>query len=144
VSIVQSHFPWDIPKEATYKPFFERHPEWANYTEWDGADGFEWKWYYAFQQVGDQKALTLSQDYRDRRLKRDELTSRLSLVSPASLMQRQFEKLARTDASASQAYETRVRKFHEELREWHYPRLFKDTIFEAEQAKRALPVYTPN
>jgi len=59
-------------------------------------------------------------------------------------MQRQFEKLARTDASASQAYEARVRKFHEELREWHYPRLFKDTIFEAEQAKRALPVYTPN
>jgi len=135
---------WDIPKEATYEPFFEHQPEWANYTKWDGADGFEWKWYFAFQQVGDQKAEGLSQDYRDRRLKRDERTSRFSLISPASLMQRQFEKLARTDASASQAYEARVRKFHEELREWHYPRLFKDTIFEAEQAKRALPVYTPN
>ena len=135
---------WDIPKEETYEPFLERQPEWANYTEWDGADGFEWKWYFAFQQVGDQKAEGLSQDYRDRRLKRDELTSRFSLISPASLMQRQFEKLARTDASASLAYEARVRKFHEELREWHYPRLFENTAFEAEDAKRQLPVYTSN
>jgi len=135
---------WDIPKEATYEPFFEHQPEWANYTKWDGADGFEWKWYFAFQQVGDQKAEGLSQDYRDRRLKRDERTSRFSLISPASLMQRQFEKLARTDASASLAYEARVRKFHEELREWHYPRLFKNTAFEAEAAKRQLPIYKLN
>jgi len=47
---------WDIPKKATYTPFLERNPEWVDYTEWDGAKGFEWKWYYAFQQVGDQKA----------------------------------------------------------------------------------------
>jgi ABC-2 type transport system permease protein len=96
---------WDIPKEATYKDFLARYPEWADYTEWDIADGFEWKWYYAFQQVGDQKAEGLSQDYRGRRLKRDKLISRLSLISPTSLMQRRFEKLAKTDASASLAYE---------------------------------------
>jgi len=112
---------WDIPKKATYTPFLERNPEWVDYTEWDGAKGFEWKWYYAFQQVGDQKAEGLSQDYRESRQKRDELTSRLSFISPASLMQRRFEKLAKTDAKASFAYETRVRNFHKALREWHYP-----------------------
>lgn len=135
---------WDIPKETTYTPFLERHPEWADYTEWDGAKGFEWKWYYAFQQVGDQKAEELSQDYRESRQKRDELTSRLSLISPASLMQRRFEKLAKTDAKASFAYETRVRNFHKALREWHYPRLFKGMSFDAEDAKREMPLYTPD
>lgn len=134
---------WDLPKEATYKPFLERQPEWARYTGWDGADGFEWKWYYAFQQVGDEKAEVLSRDYRDRRLKRDELTSRLSLVSPASLMQRQFEKFAQTNATAAFAYEARVRDFHKNLREWYYPRLFKGLDFVAEEAKRDVPFYIP-
>ncbi|MFY7857583.1 MAG: DUF3526 domain-containing protein, partial [Rubrivivax sp.] len=41
---------WDLPKAATMDAFVARHPEWA-------ADAavqrpFEWKWYYAFQQVG--------------------------------------------------------------------------------------------
>ena len=91
--------------------------------------------------MGDQAAVPLSQSYRDGRLKRDKLTGSLSLISPASFVQRQFEKLAKTDVTASFAYETRVRDFHEDLREWHYPRLFKETVFEVESAKRELPVY---
>jgi len=134
---------WDIPKDATYIPFLERQPDWADYTGWDGADGFEWKWYYAFQQVGDQKAEKLSQDYRDRRLKRDDLISRLSLFSPASFMQRQFEKLAQTDSTASFAYETRVRSFHKELREWHYPKMFKAEDFDSNWAIGAMPTFDP-
>ena len=135
---------WDIPKEVTYTPFLERLPEWVDYTDWDGAKGFEWKWYYAFQQVGDQKAEALSQAYRDGRLKRDELTSRFSLISPASFIQRHFEKLAKTDAAASFAYEARVRNFHKDLREWHYPRLFKDMPFDAEGAIIEVPLYSPD
>ncbi len=133
---------WDIPKEATYRPFLERQPEWKDYTRWDGAKGFEWKWYYAFQQVGDQTAETFSEAYRDGRLQRDKLMSWLSVISPASFMQRQFEKIAQTDTSASLAYETRVRNFHMDLRQWHYPRLFKDMPYEAEDAKRNVPLYS--
>lgn len=43
---------WDLPKEATMTPFLERHPQWHN-TSKVGQD-FEWKGYYAFQQIGDQ------------------------------------------------------------------------------------------
>jgi len=131
---------WDLPKEATYTPFVERHPDWKDYTSWD-KESFEWKWYYAFQQVGDQKAENLSLAYRQGRLDRDNLTSKFSLLSPTSLIQRQFEKLAKTDASASRAYEARVRNYHAELRQWYYPRLFKDLPFEAEDAKRNVPVF---
>ena len=132
---------WDIPKDETYAPFLERHPDWENYTSWD-SESFEWKWYYAFQQVGDQKAEGLSQAYRQGRSERDRLAASLSLFSPASLMQRQLEKLARTDASASFAYETRVRNFHTELREWYYSRLFPDTPFDVETVKSELPTFS--
>lgn len=134
---------WDLPKEATYAPFLERHPDWENDTGW-ASDSFEWKWYYAFQQVGDQKAEDLSQAYRQGRVERDKRVSQFSVISPASFMQRHFESLAKTDASASLAYETRVRAFHKALRHWHYPKLFKNEVFDAEDAKRALPVYQPN
>ena len=49
---------WDLPKEATMTPFVERHPDMEPYAEIEGT--FEWKWYYAFQQVGDQVAEPLS------------------------------------------------------------------------------------
>ena len=130
---------WDKPKDATMKPFVARYPELSDYAEIEKP--FEWKWYFAFHQMGDQAAVPLSQSYREGRLKRDKLTGSLSLISPASFVQRQFEKLAKTDVTASFAYETRVRDFHEDLREWHYPRLFKETVFEVESAKRELPVY---
>lgn len=52
---------WDLPKEATMKLFLEKHSEWSAYTNVNRP--FEWKWYYAFQQVGDQEVEALSKSY---------------------------------------------------------------------------------
>jgi ABC-2 type transport system permease protein len=54
---------WDLPREETMHAFFKRHPEWAHYEK--QGESFEWPWYYAFQQVGDQQAESLSLDYRE-------------------------------------------------------------------------------
>jgi len=129
---------WDLPKEATYDPFMARHPDWVNYTAWDPDDGFEWKWYYAFQQVGDQTVEPLSLAYREGRRKRDHLAMWSSVISPATAMQRSLEHLAKTDMKAAMDYEQRVREFHTELRNWHYPRLFQGQPFEADSAKLEL------
>ncbi|MEP4051081.1 MAG: DUF3526 domain-containing protein [Litorimonas sp.] len=129
---------WDLPKEETYAPFLERHPDWADYTGWD-SDAFEWKWYYAFQQVGDQTAEPLSVAYREGRQKRDALAGLVSLISPATLMQRKLERFAHTDMKSAMAYEKEVRNFHARLRSWYYPRMFKSEDFDADIANRALP-----
>ena len=134
---------WDLPKAATYDPFMERHPEWDNYRAWD-SEAFEWKWYYAFQQVGDQKAEPLSQAYQKGRKKRDELAKWSSLISPATLLQRHMEGLAETDMKAAMVYELRVRDFHEDLRHWYYPRLFKNEGFDAKKAEAQLPKFGGN
>jgi len=134
---------WDLPKAATYDPFMERHPEWDDYRAWD-SEAFEWKWYYAFQQVGDQKAESLSQAYQKGRKKRDELAKWSSLISPATLLQRHMEGLAETDMKAAMVYELRVRDFHEDLRHWYYPRLFKNEGFDAKKAEAQLPKFGGN
>ena len=120
---------WDLPKSATMAPFVERHPEWADYTEI--GQPFEWKWYYAFQQVGDQTAEPLSQAYREGRIRRDRLAGMLAWLSPPALSERALQAIAGTNTAASLAYEQRVRDYHAALRTYYYPRLFRDEVVSA-------------
>ncbi|MGY6551520.1 MAG: DUF3526 domain-containing protein [Erythrobacter sp.] len=131
---------WDIPKQATMEPFLARHPEWADYAEI--ARPFEWKWYFAFQQVGDQAAEPLAMHYRSARLARDRAASVAALASPASLVERYFQHLARTDTAAMIAYEDHVRAYHARLRAFYYPLLFRDTPYDP-ALLGGLPDYTP-
>lgn len=115
---------WDLPKSATMNPFVERHPEWADYTEVGQA--FEWKWYYAFQQVGDQIAEPLSLAFREGRIARDRLAGMFAWLAPPALTERALQAVAGTSVADSLAYEQRVRDFHAALRHYYYPRLFRD------------------
>lgn len=119
---------WDLPKAATMEPFVERHPQWAAYTAVERP--FEWKWYYAFQQVGDQRAQALSEAYTAGRERRDRLAGWLSIIAPPVLLERSLQQLAGTDLQASLAYEARVRAFHASLRAFYYPKLFRNEPFE--------------
>jgi ABC-2 type transport system permease protein len=127
---------WDLPKAATMDAFVEIHPQWAAYTAVERP--FEWKWYYAFQQVGDQKAQALSQAYTAGRLERDRLAGWLAVLAPPVMLERSLQALAGTDLRASLVYEARVRAFHAALREFYYPKLFRDERFEP-AALDALP-----
>jgi len=118
---------WDLPKSATMTPFVARHPEWSDYTE--VGESFTWKWYYAFQQVGDQVAEPLSQAYRQGRIERDRLAANLAWLAPPALAERALQAIANTDVAASLAYEQRVRDYHASLRAYYYPRLFRDEPF---------------
>lgn len=129
---------WDLPKATTMQAFVERHPQWAAYAAVQRP--FEWKWYFAFQQVGDQKAQALSQAYTAGRLERDRLAGRLAWVAPPVLLQRGLQGLAGTDVHASLAYEARLRAFHARLREFYYPRLFLDAVFDP-VALQSLPQF---
>jgi ABC-2 type transport system permease protein len=129
---------WDLPKSTTMDAFVARHPQWAAFSTVERP--FEWKWYYAFQQVGDQKAEALSAAYTAGRLQRDRLAGWLALAAPPVLLQRTLQALAHTDVQASLVYEARVREFHAELRAFYYPRLFRDEPFEP-SALRGLPQF---
>lgn len=129
---------WDLPKEATMQPFLARHPEYSSTAEIEGP--WHWKWYYAFQQVGDQVTEDLSRSYAEGRLERDRLAQLASLLTPPVLVERSFQRLADTDMKALMAYENSVRAFHAELRHFHYPGLFLEEPFETKAIER-LPTY---
>ena len=113
---------WDIPQEPTMQAFFARHPQWQNRQV--PADGFDWGWYYAFQQVGDQSVEALTTALRDGVRDRDAFMQTASLLSPPLLVDRLFARLAETDVAAFQRYESCVRDFHADLRDAHYPMIF--------------------
>ena len=121
-------------------PFLKEHPEWSDHATLETA--FEWKWYYAFQQVGDQVAAPLVNQYRSARLARDREAAMIAFLSPTSFVERSFEKLAGTDAASMIAYEDAVRDFHKQLRTFHYPLLFPDEPFDQDLLE-GLPVFTP-
>jgi len=119
---------WDLPVEDTMLPFFKRHSEWAGYTK--KGEGFDWAWYYAFQQVGDQKTEHLSSAYNAGRFERDRMAGLLAFAAPPALLERLLQKLAKTDMNSMLAYEARVRAFHAELRSFYYPGLFRNEPFD--------------
>lgn len=118
---------WDLPKAATMTPFVERHPALAPYADID--ETFEWKWYYAFHQVGDQTAEPLSESYRDGRVRRDALAGLMAWLSPPAKLERTLQHIAGTDAAAALDYENQVRAFHADLRAFYYPPMFSDAPF---------------
>jgi len=131
---------WDLPKDATMQPFMARHPQWAGYAE--VGQPFHWKWYFAFQQVGDQKAEALSQDYRAGRRTRDRLAGIVAWMMPPALLERALQRLAETDLRAQMDYEQDIRDFHAELRAFYYARLFPEVPFDPSQLDE-LPTFTP-
>ncbi len=131
---------WDLPKEDTMIPFVKKHPELADHAVIDGP--WAWKWYYAFQHVGDQKVAPLVEKYREGRMSRDRQAGLVSLLSPTSFVERSFEKLAGTDAASMISYEDAVRGFHAELRAFHYPLMFPEEPYDGELLS-GLPSYTP-
>ncbi|APD93949.1 hypothetical protein BM523_08090 [Alteromonas mediterranea] len=136
---------WDKPVEDTWRAFIATHPQWADYTEFDPErdSSFNWKWYYAFQEVGDQTASDLSKAYQAATLQKDTIASYVALLSPSLLTQRLLSSAADTNVSAMVGYENDVRAFHKALRKFYYYHLFKDPEF-SQESFEALPQFTPN
>jgi len=129
---------WDLPKPATMDPFMAAHPQWqagATVTQ-----PFEWKWYYAFQQQGDEHVKASSQALREGIARRDTLMGRAALLSPPLATERWLTHIAGTDRAHHQDYLACVRAFHVQLREFHYPMLFGQTDYTPE-AMSGLPSF---
>jgi len=74
------HGAWDLPREQTMERFFRNHPEWRNTAPLPA--GFHWKWYYAFQQLGDESVAPQFAAYREGLQARQAWTGRLGWLLP--------------------------------------------------------------
>lgn len=134
------HGAWDLPREDTMQRFFQTHPQWQH----TGAlpPGFHWKWYYAFQQLGDESVAPQVAAYRDGLLARQRWSERLGWLLPGVGVQAILHRAAATDLPAQLAYQDAVAAFHARLRSYYYPYLFNELRFAAEDFAR-LPRFQP-
>lgn len=121
------HDAWDLDRNATMARFYQTHPEWAHSAPMTIA--FDWKWYYAFQQLGDAHVAEISRYYRSGIAQREQRAGWISWILPPIAIQRGLHRLANTDVRAQLAYQDRIRDFHQCLRRFYYPYLFDGTPF---------------
>lgn len=134
------HGAWDVSREDTMAQFFKRYPAWQDTAPLPNR--FHWKWYYAFQQLGDDRVAAQARAYEDGLLQRDAWTRRLGLVLPGVGTQVVLHRLANTDLQAQLDYQQRIGELHHAMRNFYYPYLFHDVPFDvADFAKR--PRFSP-
>jgi len=122
------HDGWDLPKDVTMQRFFEHHPEWADTPP--VTTPFHWKWYYAFQHLGDVHVAEASAAYREGIAKREEVAGTLSLALPPIAIQRALHRIADTDVEAQLDFQDSIRRYHADLRRFYYPYIFEGRRFE--------------
>lgn len=118
---------WDLPKAATLEPFFALFPQYRIEGE---LNPFDWRWYFAFQHMGDVAAKDLSEQYLDSIASRDVIAAKASWLSPALAIQRHLQSLGKTDTAAQLSYDAAIRQYHAELRGFYYPLVFGGEPFE--------------
>lgn len=121
------HAAWDQPPGETMERFFRIQPQWRNTAPLPA--GFHWKWYYAFQQLGDDSVTAQVAAYRESLLARQQWTARLGWLLPGVAAQGALHRLAGTDLAAQLAYQDAIAAFHDRLRTFYYPYLFGERAF---------------
>lgn len=134
------HGAWDVPPADTMARFFRTHPEWRGTAPLP--EGFHWKWYFAFQQLGDEHVADRVAAYRAGLETRQRWTERLGWLLPGVGVQAALHRQAGTDLTAQLAYQDAVASYHAQLRRFFYPYLFNDVRF-GETDFAAQPRFTP-
>ena len=119
---------WDLPREETLARFYTHYPEWTDTSSL--TTPFHWKWYYAFQHLGDVHVADTSRGYREGVRARERLAGFVSIFLPPVAIMRSLRSLAQTDLEAELIYQDRIRAFHTQLREFYYPYIFREQSFE--------------
>jgi ABC-2 type transport system permease protein len=116
------HAGWDRPKAETMTRFVALYPAYRDQAATGTA--FEWKWYFAFQHLGDE-AVGSDSAARDAGIAHREVLAQTIgwLLPPIKIAQR-LQALAGSDVAADLAFKAQVRAYHRSLREYHYPFLF--------------------
>lgn len=123
------HGAWDVPPADTMERFFRSHPEWRDTAALPA--GFHWKWYFAFQQLGDEHVADQVAAYRQGLQARQRWTERLGWLLPGVGVQAALHAQAGTDLGAQLGYQDAVVAFHARLRNFLYPYLFRQLPFGA-------------
>ena len=118
------HTKWDTDKVETLKKFYKHYPQFEEFGY--PTEGFNWTWYYAMQQMGDDESLEDTKALWQKMRDRTDASKQLAAFLPNMHLQLAFNELAGTDLEKHLSFLDGTGEFHEELRLFFYPKIFKE------------------
>jgi len=136
------HTKWDTDKLATIKKFYQHYPQFKKYGY--PTDGFNWLWYYAMQQMGDDDSKE-QQDALGKKINlRERSSKQIASIIPNMHIQLVFNQLAGTSMNQHMDYLRDTKVFHEKLRLFFYPKIFNKQEANAIDWNQFTPEYYKN
>lgn len=118
------HEKWDLPKEPTVTKFYAHYPQFSHFGVPNTT--FNWLWYYAMQQMGDDESARESGELRQKLQERDVVSHKFGLLFPSLHAQLQLNDLARSGLGNQLRFLDETTRFHEGLRLYFYPKIFSE------------------
>ncbi|WP_299215034.1 DUF3526 domain-containing protein [uncultured Aquimarina sp.] len=133
------HVKWDTDKRATIEKFYQHYPQFKKYEY--PTDGFNWLWYYAMQQMGDDDSKKERDAFNKKIKLRENKSSQIASVIPNMHLQLAFNQLAGTSMSQQLEYLNATDAFHEKLRLFFYPKIFEGQLADTVNWSQFVPEY---
>ncbi|WP_298541426.1 DUF3526 domain-containing protein [uncultured Aquimarina sp.] len=133
------HVKWDTDKRATIEKFYQHYPQFKKYGY--PTDGFNWLWYYAMQQMGDDDSEKEQNAFSEKIRLRENKSVQIASVIPNMHLQLTFNQLAGTSMSQQLEYLNATDEFHEKLRLFFYPKIFEGQLANTMDWSQFVPEY---
>lgn len=124
------HEKWDMDKAATVEKFYAHYPQFRQVPVADMP--FDWRWYYAMQQVGDDESAGQAGELRHKLQQRETAGRILARFVPTLHTQLQLNELARSGLGNHLRFLDYTGRFHEKMRLYFYPKIFSNAPVSAE------------
>lgn len=128
------HEKWDTDKQQTMQAFFAHYPQFRSVPPSKLA--FDWPWYYAMQQLGDDEAGKAADALRAKVAQRETVSRQLARFIPPLHTQLQLNELAGSGLGNQLRFQEATGRFHENLRLHFYDRVFRDAPVKSENWNR--------
>jgi len=118
------HTKWDTAKLPTIQKFYEHYPQFKKYGY--PTEGFNWLWYYAMQQMGDDDSKNERTALSSKIKQREKSSRKMASWVPNMHMQLAFNRMAGTSLHQHINFLDATETFHEKLRLFFYPKIFEE------------------
>lgn len=133
------HTKWDKSTDSTMQAFFKHYPQYRNYV-WNSPK-FNYMWYYAMQQLGDDESIAESEAMRKKLELRQRSAGIAALFFPPMHAQLKFTDIAGTGLRQQLQFLDSTAVFHEVTKLHFYPKIFGDSAVMGEDWSRHVPKY---
>ncbi len=117
------HEKWDMDKQPTMDKFYAHYPQFRKYALPEGQ--FNWPWYYAMQQMGDDESQVQANAMQDKLWQRERTSAFIARFIPTLHTQHMLNAIARAGLSNQLSFLDSTTRFHEKMRLHFYPKIFE-------------------